>query len=395
MINKHKTISSVLNSKIFSLFCSLLIFLNLTSQNLVINGNFEEYSRCPRSHNLFNSSYLDIPKSWKFSNSSTPDYFHRCSKGTNVGVPLNFAGEIEPYSGDAYIGLILRSNPKTYPYSPTYTEHICGVLSKPLEKDKEYCVSFKYAYAQNSGIISNGLGVFLSEEIVFFDENEENYEFIPQLEIEKNSLLSSNKNWQIFSGIIKAHGNERYITIGNYIPLSNSIIEENIPALTNDTRYFSYFYIDEVSIIELSLSPNCIVNTVNNQVVETKDDKIIEIEKFPVNERIILRNVLFDFDQYVLREESKSELNKIILYLENNPDLNLKIFGHTDAVGSKSFNKILSENRAKSVFEYFFTNGISINRMSFEGKGSTEPVSDNFTDYGRQLNRRVEVIFYK
>lgn len=375
----------------------MLFFINLASQNLVINGNFEEYSRCPKAHNLFNSSYLDIPKSWKFTNSSTPDYFHRCSKGTNVGVPTNFAGEIEAASGDAYIGLILRANPKTYPYSPTYTEHICGVLSQPLEKDKEYCVSFKYAFAQNSGIISNGLGVFLSEEMVFFDENEENYDLIAQLEIDKNSLLSTSKNWQNFSGIIKAQGNERYITIGNFVSLTNSIIEENIPTLTNDTRYFSYFYIDDVSIIAFSLNPNCIINTVKNQVFESIVDKTneIEIEKFPLNERIILKNVLFDFDKFVLREESKSELNKMIYYLKNNPELNLKIFGHTDAVGSKSFNQILSENRAKSVFEYFFTNGISINRMSFEGKGSTEPVSDNFTDYGRQINRRVEVMFYK
>jgi outer membrane protein OmpA-like peptidoglycan-associated protein len=61
-------------------------------------------------------------------------------------------------------------------------------------------------------------------------------------------------------------------------------------------------------------------------------------------------------------------------------------------VGSDQYNQTLSENRAKSVYEYLIKNNISESRLSYKGFGESNPVATNKTDEGRQLNRRVEFV---
>jgi outer membrane protein OmpA-like peptidoglycan-associated protein len=60
-------------------------------------------------------------------------------------------------------------------------------------------------------------------------------------------------------------------------------------------------------------------------------------------------------------------------------------------VGDDKNNQILSENRAKSVYNYLLSNGIASNRISFKGYGNTQPIASNNTEEGRQTNRRTEI----
>ena len=77
--------------------------------------------------------------------------------------------------------------------------------------------------------------------------------------------------------------------------------------------------------------------------------------------------------------------------MKANPDTNIQIIGHTDNTGSVDYNQTLSEKRAKSVYDYLMNQGVSADRMVFEGKGVHQPVADNSTAEGRALNRRVEI----
>ncbi|HCC85771.1 MAG TPA: hypothetical protein DEQ06_04115, partial [Porphyromonadaceae bacterium] len=77
--------------------------------------------------------------------------------------------------------------------------------------------------------------------------------------------------------------------------------------------------------------------------------------------------------------------------LLNNPDTDVKIYGHTDSTGSDAINNPLSQRRAESVYNYLLSKGVSGSRMVSEGFGSTQPVADNNTAAGRAENRRVEV----
>jgi OmpA-OmpF porin, OOP family len=381
----------------------LLITLALTSlyaqsENLVINGSFHRYYRCPQSFNQYNRSINTFLQGWFSVNRSTPDFFHRCSKNTDVGVPANFAGQIEPLSGDGYIGLILRVDPRTYQYTATYSEHITGILERPLKKNQMYCFSMSYAYAQNSGMKTNSIGVYFSEHKPIFDDIADTYDFQPQLILHPDTMLTHDSNWNKLMGQYVSKGNERYITIGNYQPLSASLTETNTPQNDNDTRFFAYYFIDDVWLSENTIpcetqQLNMVTPTLLSTDVDTKQTE--EVLHFRVGSSHILRNVFFDFEKSILTPESYTELNKVVAFLTMQPDLHIKITGHTDAIGVDTYNMILSESRAKAVFEYFYESGISLQRMSYEGAGSSNPIADNSTDYGRQLNRRVEIIFFK
>ena len=102
--------------------------------------------------------------------------------------------------------------------------------------------------------------------------------------------------------------------------------------------------------------------------------------------------ILFATNSSTVSEAAKSALRNFSTNLKENPDTYLKIVGHTDNTGSVDYNQTLSEKRAKSVYDYLMQNGVSNDRLSFEGKGIHEPVADNSTVAGRALNRRVEIL---
>lgn len=70
----------------------------------------------------------------------------------------------------------------------------------------------------------------------------------------------------------------------------------------------------------------------------------------------------------------------------------IEVCGHTDSIGDDEHNQALSEKRAKAVAEYLTGNGIPASRTRFKGCGSAQPVANNNTPQGRQMNRRVEFI---
>ncbi|MDL2262528.1 OmpA family protein [Bacteroidales bacterium OttesenSCG-928-I21] len=119
---------------------------------------------------------------------------------------------------------------------------------------------------------------------------------------------------------------------------------------------------------------------------------IINIALKPIEKgvSVILKNIFFEFASYELLPESQVELNKIVEYMTLNSKMKIEIGGHTDNVGSKEYNKNLSENRAKSVYNYLIQKGIPSNRLSYKGYDFTSPITDNETEENRAMNRRTE-----
>lgn len=108
----------------------------------------------------------------------------------------------------------------------------------------------------------------------------------------------------------------------------------------------------------------------------------------------VLKNIQFDFAKFTLQSTSFVELNKVVSVLKKNPTYEIELFGHTDNIGNKSSNIILSENRATAVKNYLVSKGISANRISVIGYGSSKPIANNETDAGRTKNRRVEFVLH-
>lgn len=106
-------------------------------------------------------------------------------------------------------------------------------------------------------------------------------------------------------------------------------------------------------------------------------EKIILMKKVKVGESIVLRNIFFDLDKYSLKDESKTELDRLYTLLVENPTLVIEISGHTDTQGSAAYNQQLSEDRAKAVVDYLVAYGIERERFEYKGYGETMPqISD-------------------
>jgi len=108
----------------------------------------------------------------------------------------------------------------------------------------------------------------------------------------------------------------------------------------------------------------------------------------------VLNEILFETNSATLKGEQFHSLDSLMDFLIIHPSLVVKISGHTDNTGRESHNQTLSANRAKVVAEYLIGNGVSEDRVSFEGWGSTKPIAPNNTTVGRSKNRRVELLIH-
>jgi outer membrane protein OmpA-like peptidoglycan-associated protein len=136
-------------------------------------------------------------------------------------------------------------------------------------------------------------------------------------------------------------------------------------------------------------------NSVNVDLPASKSyqeiEKDIELSKLEVGQKIVLRNIFYDFNKSTLREESIAELDRLERLLTTNPTLRIEISSHTDNIGSAAYNEKLSLSRAESVVDYLVNKKkVSKERLEFKGYGFEQPIAPNDSDQGRQLNRRTE-----
>lgn len=117
----------------------------------------------------------------------------------------------------------------------------------------------------------------------------------------------------------------------------------------------------------------------------------IMLEPVSTGSAVVLRNIFFDVNAATLKPESKAEIEKLVQFLKSNPTAKIEIGGHTDNTGTAQANQILSEARAKTLYDALLQNGIDASRLTYKGYGATKPIADNASDIGRAQNRRTEV----
>ena len=128
------------------------------------------------------------------------------------------------------------------------------------------------------------------------------------------------------------------------------------------------------------------------EIAEIKEAKVEKINNGEGLKVTFEAGILFETNSSTLSMQSQDALNKFSQSLQNNPETNIVISGHTDNTGSDAINDPLSEKRAESVSNFLVSKGVNRNRMTTVGNGSKQPVADNTTDEGRAKNRRVEIV---
>ena len=104
--------------------------------------------------------------------------------------------------------------------------------------------------------------------------------------------------------------------------------------------------------------------------------------------------LLFDYDSDRIKPTAAENLRSLARSLNNYPNTDLVIVGHTDNVGSDEYNNDLSQRRSRAAANYLASLGVNPNRLRTHGRGESEPIAANTTDAGRQQNRRVEVAIF-
>ncbi len=116
----------------------------------------------------------------------------------------------------------------------------------------------------------------------------------------------------------------------------------------------------------------------------------IPLSAIEVGKSAILKNIFFDTNRFNLKPESQSALQSLISFMAQNPTVSIEISGHTDNAGNDKLNQTLSENRAKTVYQYLISHGVNAAKLQYKGYGKLKPVVPNNTEDNRAQNRRTE-----
>ncbi len=220
----------------------LLVCNTGIAQNLVTNGDFEQYYSCPTLE-----AQIDTAVNWFGPTApGTPDYYHVCCPNTFVGVPYHASGDGYqlPKSGDAYTGIfIYRSN------FTNIREYIETQLTSPLVANSCYHFEMFVNLSNNCNYTSDDLGVYFSDTVIAeYTAPIDSFllPFTPQINNSTGNIITDTLNWTLISGNYTAQGGELFLLIGNFKHDSVTtavVVNNNISAYN-----YAYFYIEDVSL---------------------------------------------------------------------------------------------------------------------------------------------------
>ncbi len=257
-----------------------LIVLLLTckiceGQNLIPNGDFEQYSGCPD-----NVAQLDSASFWFNPTYATPDYFNSCSNPSIVGVPNNTGvGYQNAYGGSAYSGIHLW-----HMNVPNYREYIEVPLLSTLTFNVCYELKMYISLSEFSSYNSSALGVYFSKTSFTNFSTSYNLPFIPQ--INNSSLnLPDFINWTLVTGSYTAQGGESFLILGNF----KSDLNTTVTLTPNIGDNVVYIYIDSVYLAPcfptsnheqivngaIDINPNPFFNRINIRLQNNQQSEII------------------------------------------------------------------------------------------------------------------------
>jgi outer membrane protein OmpA-like peptidoglycan-associated protein len=361
-----------------------------SGKNLVINPDFDFFYYKPVPVVSDGKSPIgDWIPYWTAPGNYTPDYL---SNLRTIDVLSNYflLDFLLPVKF-SYAGLGLYRN-KT-----TYSEYIQGKLINPLSKGQKYCIKVSIALSSYSGFSTDRLAFFLSpDEVPINDSNESS--FVPQVLL--STLTVDNKQFVTLCDYFVAEGGEKFISIGKFTsPDKLKIIRrENIPQSQFGIEESAYYLLDNVDLHEIHDSTEC---DCKNKTIPHDTTCIVPVKYLPEIETdldklkpgnsVVLKNLNFDFDSHILKPDADTTLNTLLIYLNDNPKINILISGYTDDQGSEDYNLELSIARAKSVYNWLINNGIESIRLKFTGFGKSRPLFTGIDEKSRKSNRRVEV----
>jgi outer membrane protein OmpA-like peptidoglycan-associated protein len=364
-----------------NLFLTIILFFNVRcfSQNLLVNGGFEEENICTEY------KVNCAPEIWFSSSDGFNNYFK------------------EP--GRAYEGthcMAIQAGHYRKPFQRTF---ICTQLLCGLRKGNQYEL---VVYVKSLHKILDSVGINFTSHDPLTD-NKPLQLITPSLwMIDGTSGFARDSSWQRVRLIYTANGEETYLSIGNFS-------KRDITGPTGiDKEAWFFVFIDAVSLTPLNTNEKLcdgweqvkqslydqderheyLRRSLKTQKVQPRQ-LILTPNKVLVTDTILLPDVLFATGKKDLQASSFIILDSFCRKMKDKVIDSLVIEGHTDSTGSAALNEQLSVDRAIAVKTYLQQCAyLSKTTIITRGWGRRRPVADNKTPQGRQENRRVEMLFY-
>jgi outer membrane protein OmpA-like peptidoglycan-associated protein len=395
--------------------------VHLGRYNLIPDPSFECYTDCPSNVNTDKLYHL---KNWS-QTYGTPDYYNSCS--IIMSVPDNIMGSEPARTGHGYVGLYMYDK-------GNYREFLSAQLDAPLEKERWYVVKLYAALSENSGLCTDAFEFLFTHNAPSFtgtdtsaavpmidtqyvgtnaardsmrndsykallqDVTEREAKFLRSITpgaINEPGNYGDKYTWKKICGMYLADGGERFVTMGNFNDDDNTPLKR---PEAGGIGAFAYYYIDDFTIEPLydSNLTDCgaglPVVADAPDLTEPRYFQDLDLPELLNDEPFTFRGFYFEFDKFDILDTNYVFLDSLLELLLENDDLSLEVQGHTDDVGSDSYNDRLSKNRALAVVNYLIDSGIDKKRIKYTYFGATVPVASNATAEGRQLNRRCEFI---
>ena len=373
--------------RLLLLVCVLCCFAETYAQNLLGNGSFEDRNICT-------------------------EFRAGCAAEAWFRIPLtavsNSKGTAGFFLGNHYESMVMEHvlNPaifRTY----IYTRVLC-----PLEKGKEYIFT---AYFRT------GDDTFDHVDILLLDFEPFRYQdrlarSKDRITITPEQKISDHPDgWKEYLIRFVATGNEKYLLIGN-------LAKE---PLTGKHRVFIIYDIDNVMLKPADASVHaCMERDINQRKLylnnyrhtpgrfldddeqsipplkpQEHKDSVVSIPapvSPPVNDTLVIPDVLFKFDKSELNPVFSGRLDTLISKIKNKLFTRIEVLGHTDSFGKDAYNQQLSVSRAETVKKYLIERlHYASDNIITKGFAAKIPVTSNSTLAGRQKNRRVEIVLVK
>ncbi|MCK9204066.1 MAG: hypothetical protein M0P58_06445 [Bacteroidales bacterium] len=227
----------------FVFILNLLLPAILFSQNLIMNPDFEKYARCPDQ-----PGQIYLASHWFSPNIATPDYFNDCSPDLEYGTEFNKKGGQVAHSGHAYAGLQFY-----YLNRNEFFEYIETLLDSALIAGQLYCISAFVSLGECS-YAAREIGAVLSvNELKIQQARKASLDHVP---LTCGQRLDDQNEWMYISGIYRAKGKERFLTLGNFSK-GDDFWHIHMQSLTDSLFKSSFYFIDDVSLIAIGDSTEC------------------------------------------------------------------------------------------------------------------------------------------
>ena len=216
----------------------------------------------------------------------------------------------------------------------------------------------------------------------------------------QKELTYTDKNFILKGKTVRCNTTSSLSDVSVILRSLDATIQKN--SITNENGEYTFNLNEKTSFTIYGKKDNYFsqTETINSQNFDRMTTLFVKLEicmeQVDCGKAIKLNNIQYDTDKYAVKAEGKVELNRLVQFLNDNPEIKVELSSHTDSRGQKTYNQVLSQNRANSVVDYIVSQGISRKRLTANGYGESQLLNQcaddvECTDEQHQVNRRTEM----